>query len=109
MVAEFYKGIKDPNELRRYLLECSKDVIRSLQKSGDYESLRKRKEHLILKLKRNIEEINQFYGRLNEILPEEEMEEKKLKKTKIRREYHDIKDLNDELSEIESKMSKLGI
>jgi hypothetical protein len=109
MAAEFYKGIKDPNELRRSLLECSKDVIKSLQSGIDYESLRKRKESRIIKLKREVSEINQLYVQLNSILPEEEMEEKSTKKPKRKRENYDIRDLSEELSEIESKMSKLGI
>ena len=109
MAAEFYKGVKDPHELRRSLLECSKDVIRSLQNSGDYISLRKRKETAIIKLKRNIDEIHQLYEQLNSILPVEQMEEQKQKKTKRRAVDYDIKDLSKELSEIESKMSKLGI
>lgn len=109
MAAEFYKGIKDPKELRRSLLECSKDVIRSLQNSGDYITLRKRKETAIIKLKRDIDEIYQLSGQLNSILPIEQVEDQKQKKTKRRMADYEIKDLSKELSEIESKMSKLGI
>jgi hypothetical protein len=109
MSAEFYKGIKDPQELRRSLLECSKDVIKSLQNSGDYLTLRKRKETVIIKLKRDIDEIHQLYEQLNVLLPAEQMEETKQKKTKRRTTDYDIKDLSKELSEIEAKMSKLGI
>ena len=110
MSAEFYKGIKDPEELRRSLLECSKGVITSLQNSKEYENLRKRKETTILKLKEEIDEINRLYFQLNVALPEEELEEKKLKnKKRIKREDYSVKDLNEELSAIEEKMSKLGI
>ena len=110
MVAEFYKGINNPHELRRSLLECSKDVIRSLQNSGDYINLRKRKETSIIKLKRDIDEMHQLYEQLNSILPVEQVEEQKTKtKTKRRAEDYDITDLSKELSDIESKMSKLGI
>ena len=110
MAAEFYKGIKDPEELRRSLLECSKDTIHSLQIGVDYENLRNRKETAIIKLKRDLDEINQLYEELNVALPEEEIEEKKIiNKRKTKRERYDIKDLNEELSEIEEKMFKLGI
>ena len=109
MVAEFYKGINNPHELRRSLLECSKDVIRSLQNSGDYVTLRKRKENVILKLKRDIEEIKQLYEQLNGILPVEDGEEKQIKGPKRKRDNYDLKDLGKELSDIDSKMSKLGI
>ena len=110
MAAEFYKGIKDPEELRRSLLECSKDAIHSLQSGVDYEHLRGRKVTAILKLKRDLDEINQLYEELNAALPEDETQEKTIiKKRKSKREGYDIKDLNEELSEIEEKMSKLGI
>ena len=109
MVAEFYKGINTPNELRKFLLECSKDLIISLQKNKEFEILRKRKETSIIKLKREVNEINQLYAQLNSILPEEESEEQEIKKPKRKRTDYDIKDLGEELSEIESKMSKLGI
>ena len=80
-----------------------------MQNSGDYLSLRKRKETAIIKLKRDIDGIHQLSEQLNSILPVEQMEEKKQKKTKRRTENYDLKDLSKELSEIESKMSKLGI
>ena len=80
-----------------------------MQNNGDYLSLRKKKETAIIKLKRDIDEIYQLYEQLNSILPVEQMEEKNQKKPKRKMSDYDIKDLSKELSEIESKMSKLGI
>ena len=110
MAAEFYKGIKDPEELRRSLLECSKDAIHSLQSGADYKNLRSRKATAVIRLKKELDEINQLYEELNVALPEDETKEKSIiKKRKPKRGGYDIKDLNEELSEIEEKMSKLGI
>ena len=101
MAVAFYKGIKDPDEIRRSLLECSRDVIKSLQNNIEYSSLRERKATAIIKLKKDVEEINELYEQLNLILPEEEKENTQIRKTKRKRTKYNIKDLSEELSDIE--------
>lgn len=122
-VKSFYVGLKDPTDLRRNLLECSKMVVRSLQKYERFRDLRRQKIENTLKLKSIIKEIKKYNNDLMSMLPETKVKEKKKEKTKIPKGKKEIEEeiskaeikkmselekLEAELSSIESKLDTLG-
>lgn len=65
-----YVNIRKPQEIRRNLLECSKDVLYTLQKVERVKQLRAEKNELAQKLKVQIGEINILTAKLAEHLPD---------------------------------------
>jgi len=111
----FYVEIEEPIQLRRILLESSKDTIRLLKHNEEFKKLRIEKIKHISIIKNLIEEIKDLFVILKNELPattliEEEKvrKEKKhlIKKTK-KIEKQEIKKLEEELSEIEKKLQSL--
>jgi hypothetical protein len=110
MTGKFYVGIKESEELRKIILESSKGIIKSLQNYEEYQLIKNKKEAYIQKLKEDIEEIDRISKKLKDIMPKEEKETKERKKRKRKKNGgYNIKDLNEELSDIEAKISKLDI
>lgn len=118
----FYVGLKEPIELRKNLLECSKMTVKSLQKYERFKDLRRRKIEHILNLKTIIKEIKRLNNDLISKLPETKINERKVKTTipKGKKEIEDelgkgeIKKMNElekleaELSSIESKLDTIS-
>ena len=67
---DLYVNLKKPIELRRGLLEGSKDVLYTLQRVEKIVQLRKEKTELIQKLKVQIGELNILTTKLAEHLPD---------------------------------------
>ena len=66
----FYIGIYDPIDVRRNILETSKEIVKSMQ---SYESLVKIREEKLLvykKMKKTMKELNLLIGKLKERLPQ---------------------------------------
>ncbi len=77
-----YVNVKKPLELRRNILEASKDVLYTLQKLERIKQLRKEKNELIKTLKVQIGEINILTTKLAEHLPEMTFSTKKREELK---------------------------
>jgi hypothetical protein len=67
---DLYVNVKKPLELRRSILEASKDVLFTLQKIEHIRQIRKQKTDLIQQLKVQIGEINLLASKLSEHLPD---------------------------------------
>ena len=118
----FYVGINEPNEVRKDLLGCSKDIISILRHYDRINSIRAEKIENIMKLKGIVREIRRLNLRLKEKLPTEEIRAKKVKanvrkksvkkagsgKKANKKASTQIKRLEDELNEIESRLSNLS-
>ncbi len=131
----FYVGLKQPVELRRNVLESSKDAIQLMQRYEKLRELRKSKEDGMLKLKDDIDNIRKAVrklksvlpkagirakaleglGKKEEVQPEVKVEEEKPKKARVKkekieapkRELSEIEKLEMELGKIEQKLGKL--
>lgn len=111
----FHVGIKDPIELRKNLLESSRDIIKSLQKHERFKAIRERKIEQIIKLKNVMSDIEKLNKRLKAELPKielraKEKEEipKKYKKIKPSGNISEVEKLEKELDFIESKLNELS-
>ena len=108
---DFYVQIKDPTELRRLLLECSKQILQSLQ---DYEtllSIREEKIKQIIELRRTIKEIYSLNTELNRVFPKAQLraskKEKKIAPSHAKRK-EELSSFQSELDAIEEKLKGLG-
>lgn len=110
----FYVGIKDPVEIRRDLLEATKDAIVIIKTYENIKSLRAEKAKQVLAMQEIIKQLNVLMNKLKRSLPEtrvrkkphaeikEETEEKKPHKK-----LTEFEKLEAELQAIETKLSHL--
>jgi septal ring factor EnvC (AmiA/AmiB activator) len=113
----FYVGIREPIESRRFLLECSKEVIKSLQKYERFRNIRAEKIKHIMELKNLMLDINKQNQELKDKLPktrltgsfEKKKSSKKIEKSKItlKKRNTELDKLENELNAIEEKLSSL--
>lgn len=119
----FFVGVRNPIELRRTMLESSKEIIEDLQKYERLKALRAEKAKQIEKLRTIVKEINRLVAKLKAELPTtslriEEMPQKlkkpemvKPKKTakeikaEPKKELTELEKLESELDAIEQRLS----
>ena len=102
----FYIGIEDPLELRRYLLESSRDVVQSLRRFEEINATRVRKMESMAKFKEIVEEINVLVSKLRRELPKTRVTT--LRKVRLTEERApELDELENELKVIESHLKKL--
>lgn len=65
----FYVGIKDPIEIRRSILESSKEVIQYLQRAEKFKQVRNEKAEEIAKLRGIMAETTKLVNKLKKQLP----------------------------------------
>ena len=126
-----YVGVNNPAELRKELLESSKEVIGILKDYDDINSIRTEKIEKIMELKEVLAEIKKLISILNEKLPTEkirashplikkpvkksvskvrvEQPRKEAVKKSVPKQSDEIRKLEDELSEIEARLNKMGV
>jgi hypothetical protein len=66
----FYIGIQNPDEIRRYLLESSKEMITTLKKYEEFKRTRMEKAELVAKFNQIMKQINILANRLKKQFPE---------------------------------------
>jgi len=126
----FFVGIRDPVEVRKTLLENTRDVVQILQRFERFKQVREEKAQEVLILKNDIKELNRLVNKLKSSLPktkiriklqqeeaaakkQKPVEEKKKveKKQEVpvkKKELSDLEKLERELGDIEGRLSKLS-
>lgn len=126
----FFVQIKEPNEIRRNILETLKGIVEVLQRFEKFKHIRHEKLEKIQKLRGLVKDANKMLGSLKLKLPQtnlrvtvvreapshaEKVHHKKKKKGKSakseekapRKELTEVEKLESELSAIESKLKSL--
>ena len=125
----FYVGIKDPIEIRRSILESSKEMLHYLQRAEKFKHVRKEKAVQIAKLKEDMKEITKLTRKLKSLLPKSGLraakpkpkpkpQKKAKKKAEAKKEAppvevekpketSELEKLETELGEIEGRLTKL--
>jgi len=108
----FYVRIKDPVELRRMLLECSKQILQSLQDYETLQRIREEKIKQIIQLRHIVKEIYNLNAQLNKVLPKAQLraskkEKKVVPSVKTRKE--ELDSFQKDLDAIEEKLKGLGV
>lgn len=123
----FYVGVRDTDEVRRTLLESTRDVVQHLQRAEKFKAVRKEKLEEIEKLKKLIKEIAKDVNKLKIVLPktklrathkkvhvpkkptfEEVKKEVKPQPEKKQRPATELEKLEAELSEIEGRLGQMS-
>jgi hypothetical protein len=117
----FFVGVLEPNQVRRQILGCSKDVISSLKRFEHFRELRREKAETAVKLRKLFEELNFLNNRLKQELPKTklrmlkipiEVEESAQKfvmpeRKATRKDLTTLDKLESELFELEAKLDRL--
>lgn len=129
MAENFFRKIENPNEVRRKVLESSKETIHTLKGYQKIVDIREKRRNQVRKLNIQLKEINMFVDKLKDAFPSEllaklEKENKQeksktkkgkkkgkaaaKKKTKNLPEPSEVTKLENTLSDIEDKLKRLG-
>lgn len=118
----YFVGLESPNELRRTLLESTRDAVDVMKRFERFKSVRAEKAKEIERLKSNIREISKLISKLRSELPKtklrvtlpkrEKVPEKTVVKKKEvnkpkKKEMTELDKLESELSAIEGKLKGL--
>ncbi len=69
----FFVGIKDTKDLKRAILESTRDTVVFLQKYENFQKIKKEKNETIQELKKMVKEISSLITELKRKLPESEL------------------------------------
>lgn len=133
----FYVGIRDPIEIRRSLLESSKDMVHSLQRFERFKEVRKEKLEELNEVRKTMNVVKKLMSQLKKTLPDapsvrvelgqekrkvelkkhkkattKNSSKKKVKPVEVKervspKEMNELEKLEAELSAIEGKLSRL--
>lgn len=103
----FYVCIKEPDGLRKDILGCTKGILHSLQNYEDYKDIKAKKDAYMSRLMENVDQIKILSQRLFSIMPE--FDEKIIPVKTEKKVKMSISDLNEEIEEIEKKISAMGL
>ena len=126
----FFVGLQRPVELRRIVLESSKQTISTMKRYENFKQIREQKKENIQQLKKNFHELNRLMNKFKSELPkaplrnlheakqneepkqEVEQQPKQQKKKAVKKvkteDLSEIQKLESELNDIESKLKKMG-
>lgn len=110
-----YMKVDNPLVLRRKVLETAIDSTKFLRFFEDYKVIRDRKSNQIKKLRTLMRKIKREITAFNKLMPETKItekleEEKKTKKIKGKpKKTKKARNLEEEISNIKSKLSNLGV
>jgi hypothetical protein len=109
----YYVSVPDHTQLRRFILECSKQILQSLQDYETVQSIREEKIKLILELRRLIKEIYSLNAKLAGVMPRAQLRASSEDKSEFdilapRKSKADLNSFEDELRRIEEKLNLLG-
>lgn len=109
MAEEFFVMLKEPEEIKRNILEGSQGIVNILEIQKRIEGIREEKERNVEVLKDNLFEIKKLLYHLETMLPEKEVPRQKIKIIKasgiaaIEKELKDIDDKMDFLKKTQKK------
>ena len=106
--SQYFAQIKDPIEIRRSILGCSRELIGVLQRYERIKELRVQKIEKVAKLRALNKEINLGIAKLKKVFPAVEMRVKVGEEAPRRGGRNELKKLEDELKMIEDKISLLS-
>ncbi|MBL7055841.1 hypothetical protein ISS07_02930 [Candidatus Woesearchaeota archaeon] len=112
----FFVEVKEPNEIRRGILESLKDIVENLQRFEKFKEIRKEKMHNIEILRTDLKDLNKQITNLKSAFPDTKLREIKTKlkptidKKKTKKRKHKPKEVIQEKpkTELDRLESELG-
>ncbi|HLC50586.1 MAG TPA: hypothetical protein VJI97_04115 [Candidatus Nanoarchaeia archaeon] len=111
---EYFVEIKDPNEVRRHVLEALKDILEVMHQFEKLRHIRHQKLEAVQKLRASMRGANRMMGSLKLMLPQTSMkpaavEEHKKKHHSKKKVSHEARPQKREMSELEKLESELNV
>jgi hypothetical protein len=100
---DFFVGIYDPTDVRRNILESSKDIVSSFQKDKNLKKIRQDKLFLYEEMRNLMIELNMLIDRLNKKMPKSYLRKNEIKDDPS----PEVKKLEKELRNIEKDIYML--
>lgn len=122
----FYVGVKNPVELRRVILESSKEMVQYMQRAEKFKKTRAEKEEEFAKLKKTMNSVSSMVSKLRTYLPKADIKSGASEYKKAKKDAPSIKNikvskqslkeipqseiikLERELGEIESRIKRMS-
>ncbi len=117
----FFVGVRNPIDVRRNILESTKEFVQVLQMYGEYSKLRQEIVTKTEKLQKDISKIKNLNSRLKKLLPDTGLraiptkskkiklkQDKKEHKPKQHKPKSELDELEAELNMIENKLNKMN-
>ena len=102
---DFFVGINNPLDVRRNVLECSREMIQTLQTHEKIKKLREAKIKRTLQLKTVIRELDLLFSKLRTALPKTHLRAKVTEpKQRLKIKPSNIKEMN-EFEQLETQLS----
>jgi DNA topoisomerase VI subunit B len=111
MAKETYAIVHQPEEIRKNLLYCSKDIITALKEYESYLQQKQERKEVMQKVPRILKQIKIMVGRITKMLPEAERKKSEsvsVVKRPTPTTTKKIDKLESELSKIEERLAKLS-
>lgn len=105
----FYVGVKDPIEIRRSILESSKEMVQYLQRAERFKKVRAEKSEQIAKLKETTHEITKLVRKLKAALPKTKLRARLHKHEEEIRKKVIVKELKEVKEEAKVKKKKVPV
>jgi len=109
----FYVGLNNPKEIRKSVLESTRDIIQVIKTQDSLKQIRTKKYVLIEELKNQMVQIDNLMNRLKRALPSSREKEQtspsisNKRRIEAPRKIKDIDKLEAELADIEAKLGEL--
>lgn len=107
---DYFVKIQNPIEIRRNILENTRDVLKILQGYEDFKRIREKASSLLHAFKKDVSEARAMVQGLRKILPKMDVKFAKkpaIAKQEAQKAPKELKKLEQELSDIEEKLSNL--
>jgi hypothetical protein len=105
--ANYYVGINEPVELRRKVLEASRNVLRNLQIYEEIRVMRSERLSAQSVLSSQIKELKSIVAKLRKCLPKAELKSPE-RKEKNRNMPRGLEELEQEIAAVESSLKGMG-
>ena len=117
----FFVDVTNSDDLRRTILECSKDILEILKSYESFKATNSQKQKEIEDLKVKVKQISKLISKLKSDLPSIKIKTEKKKSTKkemskpkeseppvIKKPKSEIEKLQSELDEVEAKLNEIS-
>lgn len=112
---DFFVGIHEPLDVRRNLLECSREIVNSLKSNEKITRIRKEKLHNFEKMKTIMSELDLIISQLKTKLPKSNLRKSldnnriPIVSAKTTSSTAEMKELDNQLKDIEKEFSKIKL
>ncbi len=106
---DYFIKMGNPRQIRRMLLENTREVLQVLQGYEDFRKVREKRSHLVNSFRNDLDNTKALVSELKRMLPKAGIKDvrKQVKTHETEKPVKEIKKIEQELADIEEKLSSL--